>query len=82
MNFFESFKELATNHDEELLAARNAAQYELAEKKGVDFGLWMDMKYDDQFRNLVEQDPEILERLIDDKTHGEEIEKLATKLYH
>lgn len=79
---FSGFFESVTNNQEKLLAARNAAQFELAEKKGIDFGAWLDMRYDDVFRKIVEQEPLILERLADKKTHDQTIEELANKLYH
>ena len=82
MNMFSGFFESVTNNQEKLLGTRNAAQFELAEKKGVDFGAWLDMRYHDDFRKIVEQDPEILERLADEKTHNETIEEIANKLYH
>lgn len=79
---FSGFFKSVTNSQEKLLAARNAAQLELAEKKGIDFGAWLDMRYDDVFRKIVEQEPLILERLADKKTHNQAIEELANKLYH
>ncbi len=81
MNLFEKFRDVITNHQEELLAARNAAQFEIAERRGVEFGAWMDMKENDRFRAIVDADPEILERLANKDTHEKTIDEIANKLY-
>lgn len=82
MNMLEKFLNVTTNHDEELFAARNSAQAELAESIGVELGVWIDMGYHDKFREVLDANPTILEDLLDKSKHDEIIAELKNKLYH
>ena len=81
MNKLEQFFENAVTPEDRIVAARNAAQFELAEKLGIPFDKWMEMKYHDKFRVILESDPDLVGKLVDINLHDEAVEEIAKKHY-
>lgn len=73
---------MATNHQEELLAAKNLAQLRFAQDMEVNLGVWIDMGYATILGRVLEEDQTILEDLADEDKFEETIAKLKTKIYH
>ena len=87
MGFLERFinkTEKLINPREHLFEIKQKAQIELIQKAGGDdfAGTWIDAN-GRRFEELV-SDPryDFIERLADEKTHGEALKEIDSKLYH
>lgn len=76
-----SFEHVTDGHTEALQRARNMAQMELAKESGQDLITWIG-EYANDFGMLVQEKPEILERLAEETTHHEALEEVKKEIYH
>jgi hypothetical protein len=76
-----SLEQMGGGHTEALQQARNMAQMELAKESGQDLITWIG-EYANNFSMLVQEKPEILERLAKEDTHHEALEEVKKEIYH
>jgi len=81
MTGLEDFTEVAENHEQELQAARNSAQVELAEGINMELGDWIS-KFSSRFDEILIDSPSMLEDLLDKNTHTETIEEIRARIYN
>lgn len=81
MGNLEQFLGFAQNHQEELEAGRNAAQFDLAQGLDMDISEWIE-RYSVRFAEIVGGNPNILEKLAKPETYNETLGLLREKLYH
>ncbi len=79
MNIQEGIPDAQRN--EALQMARNMTQLELATELNQDPISWIDT-YAEDFSKIVNSNPSILDRLLEEGTHKEALEEVKKELYH